>query len=67
LGAHGGPLLAFFTLMVWAILVVLTKTALSFLYQILEELQISGRILRFIGPVVIGFMVLAAYRIGKKC
>jgi chromate transporter len=53
--------------MVWAIPVVLTKTALSFLYQILEELQISGRILRFIGPVVIGFMVLAAYRIGKKC
>ena len=62
----GGPLLAFFTLMVWALPVVLIMTALSFLYQILEELQISGKILRFIGPMAVGFIVLAAYRIGKK-
>jgi len=41
-------------------------TTLSFLYEFLIEHQISTNILRYIGPLAVGFIVLAAFRIGKK-
>ncbi len=62
----GGPRLAFLTMMVWAMPVLLIMTSLSFLYQFLNSLAISEEGLRFIGPMAVGFIILAAYRIGKK-
>ena len=62
----GGPLLAFLTMLVWALPVLCMMTALSFLYQALESLNISQDGLRYIGPMAVGFIIVAAYRIGKK-
>lgn len=62
----GGPLLAFLTMLVWALPVLVVMTLLSFLYQILERNNISQSGLRFIGPMAVGFIIVAAYRIGKK-
>ena len=62
----GGPVLAFLTLLVWALPVVSLMTALSFLYQYLEEHQISSDVLRYIGPMAVGFIAVAAFRIGAK-
>lgn len=62
----GGPLLALLTMLVWALPVLTMMTLLSFLYQFLSDKNISGDLLRFIGPMAVGFIILAAYRIGKK-
>jgi chromate transporter len=62
----GGPLLAFLTMLVWAFPVLTAMTILSFLYQALNSMNIDQNGLRFIGPMAVGFIVVAAYRIGKK-
>ena len=62
----GGPLLAFFTMLVWALPVLIVMTALSFLSQLLESLNLSQDSLRYIGPMAVGFIILAAFRIGRK-
>jgi chromate transporter len=62
----GGPRLAFLTMLVWGLPVILVMTALSFLYQILESSTLSTDVLRFIGPMAVGFIVVAAVGIGKK-
>lgn len=62
----GGPMLAFLTMLVWALPVLCMMTALSFLYQALESMNISQDGLRYIGPMAVGFIIVAAYRIGKK-
>lgn len=62
----GGPLLAFFTMLVWALPVLTLMTMLSFLYQFLDSINLSQEVLRYIGPMAVGFIVVAAYRIGKK-
>ena len=62
----GGPLLAFLTMLVWAFPVLTAMTILSFLYQILPALNLSTDSLRYIGPMAVGFIVVAAFRIGKK-
>ena len=62
----GGPVLALLTMLVWALPVIIAMTVLSFLYQILNNLNISTDGLRYIGPMAVGFIVLAAFRIGRK-
>lgn len=62
----GGPFLALLTMFVWAVPVMLVMGLLSFLYQFLEALQISPGVLRFVGPMAVGFILVAAYRIGRK-
>lgn len=62
----GGPLLALFTMLTWALPVLIAMTALSFLYQILAQLNLSYEGLRYIGPMAVGFIIVAAWRIGKK-
>jgi len=62
----GGPVLAFLTMLVWALPVIVAMTVLSFLYQILNSLNISTDGLRYIGPMAVGFIILAAVRIGRK-
>ncbi len=62
----GGPRLAFLTLLVWALPVLTLMTLLSFLNQFLESMNISQDGLRYIAPMAVGFIILAAYRIGRK-
>ena len=62
----GGPLLALLTMLVWALPVLTVMTLLSFLGQFLGVINISSDILRFIGPMAVGFIIVAAYRIGRK-
>jgi chromate transporter len=62
----GGPWLAFLTMLVWALPVLTLMTLLSFLSQFLDSMNLSQDVLRYIGPMAVGFIVVAAYRIGRK-
>lgn len=62
----GGPLLGLLTMLVWALPVLILMTVLSFLYTFLERINISQDILRYIGPMAVGFIIVAAFNIGKK-
>ncbi len=62
----GGPWLALWTMLVWALPVLVVMTALSFLYAILAAYDLSGEVLRYIGPMAVGFIVVASWRIGRK-
>jgi chromate transporter len=62
----GGPLLALLALLVWALPVLTVMTILSFLYQFLAGRGISPDVLRYVGPMAVGFIILAAFRIGRK-
>ncbi len=62
----GGPWLAFWTIMVWALPVLVVMTLLSFLYAFLAMRDISGDLLRYVGPMAVGFILVAVWRIGRK-
>lgn len=62
----GGPLLALLTMLVWALPVLMLMTLLSFLYQFFEHMNLDKNNLRYIGPMAVGFIVTAAFRINKK-
>jgi len=62
----GGPKLAFLTLMVWALPAIIIMTILSFLYFFMRENNLDADGLRLIGPMAVGFITVAAYRIGRK-
>lgn len=62
----GGPVLALLTMLVWALPVLVVMTLLSFLSQFLGTMNLSQDSLRYIGPMAVGFIVVAAYRIGRK-
>ncbi len=62
----GGPVLALLTMLVWALPVLTVMTILSFLYQFLAGRGISADVLRYVGPMAVGFIILAAFRIGRK-
>ena len=62
----GGPQLALLTMLVWALPALIVMGTLSFMSQILGLFQVSQDVLRFIGPMAVGFIILAAFRIGKK-
>lgn len=62
----GGPLLAFITMLVWALPVLTLMTILSFLYQFFNQFNISQQGLRYIGPMAVGFIVVAAFHISIK-
>jgi len=62
----GGPILALLTMLVWALPVLCVMTLLSFLGAFLNTMQVSQSILRFVGPMAVGFILSAAYRIGRK-
>lgn len=62
----GGPLLAFLTMIVWALPVLIVMTALSFFGVFLKSANINADITKYIGPMAVGFILVAAYRIGSK-
>ena len=49
-----------------ALPVLLLMTGLSFVYQIFETKDISTDSLKYIGPMAVGFILIAAYKIGIK-
>jgi chromate transporter len=62
----GGPWLGLVTMIVWALPALVVMAGLSFLYQFLAAHEISRDILRFIGPMAVGFIIVAAVQIGRK-
>lgn len=62
----GGPFLALLTMLVWGLPAIIIMGALSFLPRLLSVFHLSTDVLRFIGPMAVGFIILAAFRIGKK-
>jgi len=62
----GGPLLALLTFLVWALPALAVMTLFSFLSQLLSFLHVSQDGLRYIGPMAVGFIAVAAFNIGKK-
>lgn len=62
----GGPMLALLTFLVWAMPALVLMTALSFLYLWLARVQPSLAILRYVGPMAVGFMLTAGWRVGRK-
>lgn len=62
----GGPWLGLLTMLVWSLPVLVVMTLLSFLSQFLISLNLSQDGLRYIGPMAVGFILVAAYRIGRK-
>jgi len=61
----GGPKLALPAMLIWAVPSLIIMSGLSFLYQLLNHSDISADALRFIAPMVVGFIILAAVRMGK--
>lgn len=62
----GGPKLALLTMVVWALPVLVLMTALSFMGALGQRLNFSQEIFRYIGPMAVGFVLVASYTIGKK-
>lgn len=62
----GGPVLAFLTMLVWALPVLVVMTLLSFMSHLFDRLNLSQDGLRYVGPMAVGFIAVAAYRIGRK-
>lgn len=62
----GGPVLALFTMLVWALPVLTVMTLLSFLGQFLGGMDLPQDGLRYIGPMAVGFIMIAGYHIGRK-
>lgn len=62
----GGPMMAFLTMLVWSLPVLIIMTLLSFLTDSLGSMNLPRDGLRYIGPMAVGFIILAAYRISSK-
>lgn len=62
----GGQKLALLTMLVWSLPVVILMVILSFLSQILSAFSLSQEKLRYVGPMAVAFIVLAAFKIGRK-
>lgn len=62
----GGPGLAWLTMLVWALPAVILMTLLVFLGDLVETLNLFGAMLRHIPPLAVGFITLAAWRLGRK-
>ena len=62
----GGPKLALLTMAVWSLPALAAMTALSFLYGLFQPGTGSPAFLQFVPPMAVGFIVVAAVRIGRK-
>ncbi|MBS3987483.1 MAG: chromate efflux transporter [Erysipelothrix sp.] len=62
----GGPWLGFLTLLVWALPIVSFMTLLSFMFEVLANNNISTEIVRYVGAMAVGFILIAAIKISKK-
>ncbi|MDC7219910.1 MAG: chromate efflux transporter [Spirochaetales bacterium] len=63
---QGGPVLAGLTMIVWALPILLIMGALSFAFVLAEHFTQFHTLLRYIGPMAVGFLLAAAFTIGRK-
>ena len=61
----GGPKLALPAMIIWAVPSLIIMSALSFLYVLLDRANFSSELLGFIAPMAVGFIFVAAMRMGK--
>jgi chromate transporter len=61
----GGPKLALPAMIIWAVPSLIIMSALSFLYIFLDRSNFSNEALSFIAPMAVGFIFVAAMRMGK--
>ncbi len=62
----GGQGLALLTMLAWSLPVLVLMTLLSFLIPFLGNITGFKEGLRYIGPMAVGFIFIAAFRIGKS-
>lgn len=62
----GGPLLAFLTMLVWALPLVVFMMLLAIVSIYISSLNFANDIFRYVGPMAIAFVVVAAYRISSQ-
>jgi chromate transporter len=62
----GGVKLALLTMFVWAFPAIVIMTLLSFLYRFWLSTNTTFDGLALIGPMAVGFIATAAYRLGRK-
>ena len=62
----GGGLLGLLTMIVWALPVLIVMTAFSFMGDFLAENNLSKEAFRYISPMALAFIFMAAYRLAKK-
>jgi chromate transporter len=61
----GGPRLALPAMAIWVLPSLTVMSALAILYQLLQDAAFSMDVLRFIAPMAVGFIMIAAYRMGR--
>lgn len=62
----GGPKLALLTLMTWVLPAVIGMSILSYIYVWFTQQYADLNVFRYLLPVAVGFVIYAAYKIGKK-
>lgn len=62
----GGPRLAFYAMLIWVLPSILLLAALSFAVDALSGTGVSVGLFRFILPLSVGFIFIAALRIGRS-
>lgn len=62
----GGVPLALLTMVVWSFPVLVVMTALSFMGQLAQKFNFSPDIFRYVGPMAVGFILVAIRNIGRK-
>ena len=62
----GGIPLALLTMVVWSFPVLMLMTLLSFMGQLSQQFHFSPEIFRYVGPMAVGFILVAIRNIGRK-
>ena len=63
---RGGPVIAFITVLIWALPAVIAMTLLAIIYNEIKEAGLPARALTFIQPIAIGFVIYATVKIARK-
>lgn len=61
----GGPKLAWPAMLIWALPSLIVMSTLSFMYLFLDQSNLSTEALRYIAPMAVGFIMVAALRMGR--
>ena len=62
----GGPRLAWLSLLVWALPACLLMTMIALLITYFNQEGFELELLRYVRPIAVGFIAVAAFRLGKK-
>lgn len=62
----GGPRLAWLSLLVWALPACMLMTMIALLITYFNQEGFKLELLRYVRPIAVGFIAVAAFRLGKK-